>query len=64
MEQPDEPDEPFTVKFAQAGEWWTASVKTPDGTIVGTGPTRELARDDLDWILMRHSETDSSPKRS
>jgi hypothetical protein len=56
------PDEPFTVKFKQAGEWWTATVKTSDGTIVGTGPTRELARDDLDWLLLHRSQTRESAK--
>jgi hypothetical protein len=52
----EKPDDPLTVKFAQVGDWWTATVETPDGTLVGTGPTRQTAQDDLDWLLMRRSE--------
>jgi hypothetical protein len=48
--------EPLTIKYTKAGEWWTATVQTPEGTLVGSGPTRELARDDLDWILVHRSE--------
>ena len=55
-EKPDEPVELLTVKFAKVGAWWTATVQTPDGTLVGSGPTRELARDDLDWLLLHRSE--------
>ena len=40
----DEPERPLTIKYAQAGEWWTATVQTPDGTFVGSGPTRALAQ--------------------
>jgi hypothetical protein len=54
-EEADEPDEPLTIKYAKVGEWWTATVKTPEGTVVGSGPTRELARDDLDWLLLHGS---------
>ena len=55
-EKPDEPDKPLTIRYVQTGEWWTATVQMPDGILVGSGPTRELARDDLDWILLRRSE--------
>ena len=57
----EKPDDPLTVKFEKVGEWWTATAKTPDGTVVGSGPTRELASDDLDWILMRRSQNKMDP---
>ena len=53
----NEPDDPLTIKFAHVGNWWTATVQTPEGTLVGSGPTRELARDDLDWFLLSRSES-------
>ena len=56
MDKRDDDPEPLTIKYTKAGEWWTATVQTPAGMIVGSGPTRELARDDLDWILMHRSE--------
>ena len=49
-------DDPLTVRFEKVGGWWRATVRTPDGVLVGTGPTEEMARDDLDWILMHRSE--------
>ena len=50
----DETDQPLTIKFVRVGDWWTATVETPDGTIVGSGPTRELAR--VDWLLLNRAK--------
>lgn len=58
----EKPDDPLMIRFTQAGDWWTATVETPAGTLVGSGPTRELARDDLDWLLVRRSEKGAPPE--
>ena len=60
-EKPEEPDEPLTIKYGKAGAWWTATVQTPEGTLVGSGPTREQAHDDLDWLLLHRSERRRCP---
>jgi hypothetical protein len=57
----EKPVDRLTIKYAQVGAWWTATVHTPDGTLVGTGPTRQLAQDDLDWLLMSRSEKADPP---
>jgi len=60
-EKSDEPDEPLTIKFSKVGEWWTATVQTPNGMLVGSGPTREAAQEELDWLMLHRSEKSIPP---
>ena len=54
----EKPSDPLTIKFADVGGgWWSATVETPDGWLIGTGPTLQLARDDLDWLLLHRPKT-------
>ena len=60
-EKSDELDEPLTIKFSRVGEWWTATVQTPNGMLVGSGPTREAAQEELDWLMLHRSEKSIPP---